>query len=136
MSDTPRTDIAQHNMGSIMEPHYVVDADFSRYLERELAEAQAEVVRLKGEAESWEKVFDRTCEHLADAKSKLAEAVAKERERCAKVCEERGSFNSMYAHHILTGAAEAIRKGEKESLTVEARKPVPEFELIEKWEGE
>ena len=24
----------------------------------------------------------------------------------------------------------------KESLTVEARKPVPEFELIEKWEGE
>jgi hypothetical protein len=70
MSDTPRTDVAQHNMGSIVEPHYVVDADFSRYLERELvaekewvrqstnsnarlekflAEAQAEVVRLKGE---------------------------------------------------------------------------------------
>jgi hypothetical protein len=65
-----------------------------------------------------------------------AAGVAAERERCAKVCEERGSFNSMYAHHILTGAAAAIRKGEKESLTVEARKPVPEFELIEKWEGE
>ena len=43
MSDTPRTDVAQHNMGSIMEPHYVVDADFSRYLERELAEAQEEL---------------------------------------------------------------------------------------------
>jgi len=41
MSDTPRTDVAQHNMGSIMEPHYVVDADFSRYLERELAAAIA-----------------------------------------------------------------------------------------------
>ncbi len=65
-----------------------------------------------------------------------AAGVAAERERCARVCEERGSFNSMYAHHILTGAADAIRKGEKESLTVEARKPVPEFELIEKWEGE
>jgi len=38
MSDTPRTDVAEHNMGSIVEPHYVVDADFSRYLERELAE--------------------------------------------------------------------------------------------------
>ena len=38
-------------------------------LEKFLAEAQAEVVRLKGEAESWEKVFDRTCEHLADAKT-------------------------------------------------------------------
>ena len=100
ISDTPRTNVAQHNMGSIVEPHYVVDADFSRYLERE-----------------------------------LAEAITKERERCARVCEERGSFNSMYAHHILTGAAEAIRKGEKESLTVAKRKPVPEFELIEKWEG-
>ena len=40
MSDTPRTDVAQHNMGSIVEPHYVVDADFSRYLERELVEAR------------------------------------------------------------------------------------------------
>jgi len=45
--------------------------------------------------------------------AELAEAVAAERERCAKVCEERRlSFYSMYAHHILTGAAAAIRKGE------------------------
>ena len=43
MSDTPRTDVAQHNMGSIVEPHYVVDIDFSRYLERELAEAREEL---------------------------------------------------------------------------------------------
>jgi hypothetical protein len=49
---------------------------------------------------------------LTDAIKELAKAVAAERERCAKVCEERGSFNSMYAHHILTGAAAAIRKGE------------------------
>ena len=41
MSDTPRTDVAEHNMGSVVEPHYVVDADFSRELERELAEAVA-----------------------------------------------------------------------------------------------
>jgi len=138
MSDTPRTDIAQHNMGSIMEPHYVVDADFSRYLERELAEAQAEVVRLKGEAESWEKVFDRTCEHLADAKTELADVVAKERERCAKVCEEMANSRYQLKENIeiMLACADAIRKGEKESLTVEARKPVPEFELIEKWEGE
>ena len=38
---------------------------------KELAEAKAEVVRLKGEAESWEKVFDRTCELLADVKEQL-----------------------------------------------------------------
>tara|TARA_R110000822_G_scaffold290443_1_gene412486 strand:- start:125 stop:493 length:369 start_codon:yes stop_codon:yes gene_type:complete len=91
MSDTPRTDLAQIEG----YPFSYVDADFSRYLERELvaaraelAEAQAEIVRLKGEAESWEKVFDRTCELLADAKTALAEAVAKEREWCAGVCEE------------------------------------------------
>jgi len=43
MSDTPRTDVAEHNMGSIVEPHYVVDADFSRYLERELVEAREQL---------------------------------------------------------------------------------------------
>jgi hypothetical protein len=43
MSDTPRTDVAEHNMGSVVEPHYVVDADFSRQLERELAEAKEEL---------------------------------------------------------------------------------------------
>ena len=79
MSDTPRTDVAQHNMGSIVEPHYVVDAEVARDLERE-----------------------------------LAEAVAKERERCAKVCE--GIENSMYWIHNKRGVAQdcaaAIRKGE------------------------
>jgi len=79
---------------------------------------------------------DRWAKSHAQLERELAEAVAAERERCARVCEERGSFNSMYAHHILTGAADAIRKVEKESLTVAKRKPVPEFELIEKWEGE
>jgi hypothetical protein len=49
MSDTPRTDVAQHNMGSIMEPHYVVDADFSRYLERELVGARAELAEAREE---------------------------------------------------------------------------------------
>jgi predicted nucleic acid-binding Zn-ribbon protein len=104
-------------------------------LERKLADAQAEIVRLKGEAESWEKVFDRTCGHLADAKTALAEAVAKERERCALVC-ERSVTAPAGTYQILMAAAKEIRKGEKEYLTVEARKPVPEFELIEKWEGE
>jgi len=74
--DTPRTNDYAHNIGNDLDGHYVVDIDFARQLERELANAQAEVVRLKGEAESWEKVFDRTCEHLAEAKSQLAEAVA------------------------------------------------------------
>ena len=54
-----------------------IDAMITNYLklERKLAEAQAEITRLKGEAESWEKVFDRTCEHLADAKEQLREGM-------------------------------------------------------------
>jgi hypothetical protein len=47
MSDTPRTDVAEHNMGSVVEPHYVVDADFSRYLERKLAEARKDAERYR-----------------------------------------------------------------------------------------
>ena len=52
-------------------PTYIEQALRIEQLERELAEAQGEITRLKGEAESWEKVFDRTCEHLADAKEQL-----------------------------------------------------------------
>ena len=83
-----------------------IEMEYAKTL-RDLAEAKAEVVRLKGEAESWEKVFDRTCEHLADAKTELADAVAKERERCAGVCEE---FYSV--ENIAQKCASAIRKGE------------------------
>jgi hypothetical protein len=141
--DTPRTNNFAHNIGNDVDGHYVVDIDFARQLERELAEAQAEITRLKGEAESWEKVFDRTCEHLADAKTELAEAkeqlrlcnvdqfttaaelaeaVAAERERCARVCDEMDeSFVTIYGTdytdfqndpRYLQMAADAIRKGE------------------------
>jgi hypothetical protein len=43
MSDTPRTDVAQHNMGSVVEPHYVVDVEVAQGLERELAEAKEQL---------------------------------------------------------------------------------------------
>ena len=49
MNDTPRTDVAQHNMGSVFEPHYVVDVDCSRHLERELVAARAELAELREE---------------------------------------------------------------------------------------
>jgi len=64
-----------------------------------------------------------------------AAGVAAERERCALVCERKIDAPAG-TYQILMAAAAAIRKGEKESLTVEARKPVPEFELIEKLAGE
>ena len=56
--------------------------------------------------EDWEE-FARRITEIAWSNGRFVE-----KEACAKVCEERGSFNSMYAHHILTGAADAIRKGE------------------------
>ena len=70
--------VEMSNLDKVFERNRItkqgIDAMITNYLrlERELANAQAEVVRLKGEAESWEKVFDRTCEHLAEAKTEIA----------------------------------------------------------------
>ena len=93
MSDTPRTDVAEHNMGSIVEPHYVVDADFSRYLERELAAAIASFNEERERAQ-------REGARVIELQVKLAEAVAKERDEP----------NSTY-QTVLAMAAK-IRKGE------------------------
>jgi hypothetical protein len=115
MSDTPRTDAAQHNMGSVVEPHYVVDADFSRYLERELVGARAEL------AEAKEQLHLCNVDQFTTA-AELANAVAAERERCARVCDEMDeSFVTIYGTdytdfqndpRYLQMAADAIRKGE------------------------
>ena len=48
---------------------------------------------------------------LVAARAELAEAVTKERERCARVCEARAGHNSMGAYQILMAAADAIRYG-------------------------
>jgi len=97
MSDTPRTDVAEHNMGSIVEPHYVVDVEVAHDLERELVAAREQL---------------RLCnvDQFTTA-AELAEAVEKERERCAKVC-ERNIDAPAGTYQILMAAAAAIRKGE------------------------
>lgn len=74
-------------------------------LKSELSKAQAEIVRLK-----------------AKAHAELAKAVAKERERCARVCDEMDeAFVTIYGTdytdfqndpRYLQMAADAIRKGE------------------------
>ena len=61
MSDTPRTDVAEHNMGSVVEPHYVVDVEVAQGLERELAEVK-EQLRLCN-VDQW-----TTAAELADAR--------------------------------------------------------------------
>ena len=48
-ADTPKTNAAQHNMGSVAEPHYVVDVEVARDLERELVAARAELAELREE---------------------------------------------------------------------------------------
>jgi hypothetical protein len=55
MSDTPRTNAFEHNMGSVVEPHYVVDVEVAHDLERELAEA-------KKDADRYRWLRDNTCE--------------------------------------------------------------------------
>jgi hypothetical protein len=64
----------------------------------------------------------------------LKNVEALERFAALVIAAERNAPAGFY--QTVLAMATKIRKGEKESLTVEARKPVPEFELIEKWEGE
>jgi hypothetical protein len=87
---------------------------------RELA---AEILRLRGEPAGDDEhfafafvrhLFLAQMERAEKAEAALAEAVAKERERCAKVCEEMA--NSRYqpkeSIEIMLACADAIRKGE------------------------
>jgi hypothetical protein len=47
MSDTPETDAAAHNMGSLEQPHYVVDVEIVQDLERRLIAAETENAALR-----------------------------------------------------------------------------------------
>jgi hypothetical protein len=80
-----------------VEPHYVVDIDFAQQLERELVAAR-EQLRLCNIDQ-----FTTTAE--------LADAVAKERERCALVCERKIDAPAGF-YQIVMAAATKIRKGE------------------------
>ena len=87
---------------------------------RELA---SEILRLRGEPAGDDEhfafafvrhLFLAQMERAEKAEAALAEAITKERERCAKVCEEMA--NSRYqpkeSIEIMLACADAIRKGE------------------------
>lgn len=57
---TPRTQAARHNMGSVEEPHYVVDEEVAAGLERELS------VALSATTSAWISVEDRLPEEKID----------------------------------------------------------------------
>ena len=102
MSDTPRTDVAQHNMGSIMEPHYVVDIDFAQQLERELAEVK-EQLRLCN-VDQW-----TTAAELAEAQEELND----KRKFCYAVEQALYGIKGDYVEIIVALRKDAaIRKGE------------------------
>ena len=106
MSDTPRTDSCyQQILDEGLGLEYAEDElrEWSKKLERELAEAKEQL---------------RLCnvDQFTTA-AELADAVEKERERCAKVCEERalhlvGVVDFRGGYWWLTSAAKEIRKGE------------------------
>jgi len=87
---TPEVDAHVHNMGSVTEPHWVVDADFARQLGRDLADARETLKRWQNSAECLgvacrgKALLDRA----ETAERREQEARAQERERCAKVCRD------------------------------------------------
>ena len=106
MSDTPRTDACEGSASDHLD--CMALTEHARQLERELVEAREQL---------------RLCnvDHWATA-AELADAVAKERKRCARVCDEMDeSFVTIYGTdytdfqndpRYLQMAADAIRKGE------------------------
>jgi hypothetical protein len=107
MSDTPRTDahckqIIDDALGleyAATELQY-----WAEKLERELAAAIASFNEERERAQ-------REGARVIELQVKLAEAVAKERERCALVC-ERKIDAPVGTYQILMAAAAKIRKGE------------------------
>jgi len=84
--------------------------------------------------------YVKTLKQVSQLERELVEAreeLSDKRKFCYAVEQALDGMKGDYVEIIVALRKDAaIRKGEKESLTVEARKPVPEFELIEKWEGE
>ena len=84
-----------------------------------IQELAAEILRLRGEPASSvtdhfafafvRHLFLSQMERAEKAEAALAEAVAKERERCAKVCEEMANSRRSA---LSTLCADAIRRGE------------------------
>ena len=135
MSDTPRTDALIYRKTTIeMQRHELLDLALA--LERELVAARAEIVLLTKRKNEFSNGWDAALEQRDLAvealrlcnvdqfttAAELADAVAKERERCAKVCDEMDeSFVTIYGtdytefqyeRRYLQMAADAIRKGE------------------------
>ena len=117
MSKLIPTYIEQALRIEVLERAVIASEGDVEHLERELAEAQAEVVRLKGEAESWEQVFDRTCELLAEAKTALAETTVKDSLKTVKRL-DFDHLDMLVSERI--GALKLLAQGVQESAVHDA----------------
>ena len=128
MSDTPRTDALIYRKTTIeMQRHELLDLALA--LERELVAARAEIVLLTKRKNEFSNGWDAALEQRDLAvealrlcnidqfttAAELADAVAKERERCAKVCDEMANSRYLLKENIeiMLACADAIRKGEE-----------------------
>jgi len=145
MSDKLRTDAASVSREYIEREmdrytQKFVLADLMRDLERELDEAQEELNDKRKFCYAVEQALDGMKGDYVE----IIKELRKDAERYRWLRGDKRGRSLSVSSLEWTGSAElsdaavdaAIRKGEKESLTVAKRKPVPEFELIEKWEGE
>ena len=127
-------------MMSHIEMEYAKTLKQVSQLERELAEAQEELNDKRKFCYAVEQALDG----LKGDYVEIIKELRKDAERYRWLRNDKRGRSLSVSSLEWTGSAElsdaavdaAIRKGEKESLTVAKRKPVPEFELIEKWEGE
>lgn len=110
MSDTPRTDVAEHNMGSVLEPHYVVDADFSRYLERELVAARAELAELREELNDKNKFCYAVEQVLDGLKGDYVEIIAALRKEWVGLADEDFEKEKFVDYNFMSGASFAEAK--------------------------
>jgi hypothetical protein len=110
-----------------MQRHELLDLALA--LERELVAARAEIVLLTKRKNEFSNGWDAALEQRDLAvealrlcnidqfttAAELADAVAKERERCAKVCDEMANSRYLLKENIeiMLACADAIRKGEE-----------------------
>ena len=106
MSDTPRTDLAQIEG----YPFSYVDADFSRYLERELVAARAELVETKKELNDKNKFCYAVEQALDGLKGDYVEIIAALRKEWVGLTDADFEKEKFVDYNFMAGASFAEAK--------------------------
>jgi len=119
VSDTPESKAASHNMGSVRNPHYVVDLEVAESLERQRNEAvtQAEIYRLRLRGMRHEK--DNGYIGAVFGEFDPMVLLAENRELKRKLTEARQALDSVNKQHV-----EAVAQFKLELERSEAQRAV------------